>query len=127
MAEEEIIVDDKSTEDEEDAFKEPQSDKTEDEESRNKEEDESKPRRSEIAEKKHWRGKAQQASKKVQELTEELEKLKGAVKKPDDEKEAAAQEYIRNQARTVYKELQIEKAKEESKELATFEEQVEEI
>src|SRR3990167_5140107 len=127
MADDEIIVDEESTEDDEDAFKEPQKDKTEDEKSKNKDEEDGEPksRSSEIAQKKHWREKAKSASSKVEELSAELEKLRGAVKKPDDEKEAAAQEYIRNQARTVFKELQIEKAKEESKELEAFEEKVE--
>lgn len=130
MADDEIIVDDESTEEEEDAFAEPQKDKTEDEKSKNKEDDdddEPKSRRSEIAQKKHWREKAKSASSKVQELQAELDRLKSAVKKPDDEKEAAAQEYIRNQARKVFEELQLEKSKEEATELADFEEKVETI
>lgn len=110
--------------DEEAAFEEPLEEKTPEEEIT---EDEGKERRSEIAQKKHWRGKAQAASTKVEELTAELETLKSAVKKPDDEKEAAAQEYIRNQAKAVYKELQAEKAKEEAKELAAFEGKVQDV
>lgn len=112
--------------DEEAAFEEPQEDKTEGEEPENKEEDKGS-RRSEISQKKHWRDKAQKASSKVEELTAELDRLKSAVKKPDDDKEAAAQEYIRNQARKVFEELQTEKAKEDATQLADFESKVETI
>jgi len=101
--------------------------KAEDEpEEGSEEESKDKPsnRKSAIAQKKYWREKAKNASTKVQELEDELTKLKGAVKKPDDDKERAAQDYIRQQARETYKELQLEKAKEEAKELATFEDQV---
>ena len=41
----------------------------------------------------------------------ELRSLKEAVKKPDDEQERKAQEYIRGQAKAVYEELQNEKQK----------------
>ena len=87
----------------------------------------SKKKRSEIAQKKHWREKAQKSSSKVTQLETELAELKKAVKKPDDDKEAAAQDYIRNQARQVFEELQKEKAKDEAKQLAEFEEKVEAI
>lgn len=125
MEDEEIVEEegDETTEDDEES----QSDKTDEKKNEDGEDDKPKNRRSEIAQKKHWREKAKQSSAKVQTLEEELAKLRDAVKKPDDEKEAAAQEYIRNQAREVYKQLQLEKAKDEAKELAAFEDQVEEI
>ena len=91
------------------------------------EEPEVKNRKSAIAQKKYWREKSKVSDSKVQELSDELAKLKEAVKKPDDDKERAAQEYIRNQARETYKELQLEKAKEESKELASFQDKVQAI
>ena len=94
---------------------------------KNDEDDESKVRRSEIAQKKHWREKAQNASSKVAELTAELDRLKEAVKKPQDDKEAAAQDYIREQVRKTFSELQEEKAKQDATQLADFEDKIQTI
>ena len=122
---------DDQTKDDDSAFEEEsQEEKTSEEEIEDdseKKDEEPKNRRSEIAQKKHWREKAQKSSQRVSELETELETLKSAVKKPDDEKEAAAQEYIRKQARQVFDELQKEKAKDEAKELADFEGKVQDI
>lgn len=122
---------DETTQDDEAVFEEPEADKTEEPEegSENEESDEDgkKTRRSDIVQKKKWREKAQKASGRVQELETELATLKDAVKKPDDDKERAAQEYIRNQARETYKELQLEKAKEEAKDLEAFESKVQAV
>lgn len=112
-------------EEEEAAFVEPTEEKTPEEEI--KPEDKNKERRSEIAQKKHWRGKAQEASSKVEKLEEELRNLKEAVKKPDDDQERKAQDYIRSQAKAVYDELQKEKEKAEAQELEKFESKVETI
>lgn len=86
-----------------------------------------KSRRSVIAQKKHWREKAQKTSARVTELEAELAAAKEGVKKPTDEKEAAAQEYIRGQARKVFEELQKEREKAEAKEEAEFGEKVDAI
>lgn len=91
---------------------------------------EEKPRRSEIAQKIKWRERAivaEERASKVDKLEAELQELRGAVKKPSDDAEAKAQEYIRAQARRVYEELQAERQKEESTQLAKFETEVEEI
>ena len=103
--------------------------KTEEDKGEDKGEDskESRTRRSTIAQKKHWRDKFRKSSAKVTELESDLEKLRGAVKKPADDKEAAAQEYIRNQARNVYEELQKVREKEEAQQLASFEEEVDSV
>src|SRR3990167_578710 len=76
---------------------------------------------------KHWRNKAQKTSSKVETLEEELRSLKEAVKKPDDEQERKAQEYIRGQAKAVYEELQKEKQKQDSRDRAEFDDKVETI
>ena len=110
---------------EEAAFEEPTEEKTPAEEIKIKVTDDNKERRSEIAQKKHWREKAQTASTKVEELEAELRGLREAVKKPDDDQERKAQEYIRSQAKAVYDELQREKEKQESKQLEEFETKVE--
>lgn len=123
---------DEATEGEEDTqdeeSEESDGEQTSEEETKEDEEkDKGKSRRSVLAQKKHWREKAQQSQSKVKELETELETLKNAVKKPTDDKERAAQEYIRNQARAVYEELQKEREKEETKELAAFEEEVDSV
>lgn len=108
------------TEDQTPADKEPKEHKTKDE----------APRRSEIAQKIKWREramKAEEAATKVGNLEAELKELRGAVKKPTDDQEAKAQEYIRKQAREVYEELQSLKQKEESTKTAKFEREVESI
>ena len=64
-----------------------------------------KPDRSEIAQKIRYREKLQESNKRIDELQDELGKLKTAMKTPTDEAEKRAQDYIRNQAREVYQEL----------------------
>ena len=125
-------------------FEEGQEEKTEEEGSENQDKEEDgkeeeggddpegkeekgKSRRSEIAQKKHWREKAKLSSAKVKELEEELETLRSAVKKPTDEKEKAAQDYIREQARSVFTELRLEREKAEAKDLSNFEEELESV
>lgn len=120
--------------DEEAAFEEPTEEQTPENETEtpeNEEEDdkqdESKDRRAAIAQKKHWRNKALSESKRVKELETELTKLRGAVKKPTDDAEVRAQEYIRDQARRVFEELQDAKQKEESRQKEEFNEAVNDI
>ena len=84
-------------------------------------------RRSEIAQKIKYREKYQSTLSEKQELEAELSELRGAVKKPTDDAEAKAQEYIRKQAREVYEELQSLKQREESTKTAKFEAEVESI
>ena len=115
-------------------FEEPTEDQTpeEDEKTPEKKEDDKEPdtRRSEIAQKIKWRERAQKAEErasKVDKLEAELAELRGAVKKPTDEAEQKAQEYIRAQARKVYEELQEAKQKEESTKTAKFEAEVESL
>lgn len=84
-------------------------------------------RRSEIAQKIKYREKYQSALSEKQKLEAELKELREMVKKPSDDAEAKAQEYIRKQAREVFEELQSIKQKEESTRLAKFEEEVESI
>lgn len=113
-------------------FEEPTEDQTPEEESKEtpekKEDKEPDTRRSEIAQKIKWRERAQKAEErasKVDKLEAELAELRGAVKKPTDEAEQKAQEYIRAQARKVYEELQEARQKEESTKTAKFEAEVE--
>ena len=123
------MVEDTLIEEEEAAFEEPTEEKTP-EEKIEKTDEEPKDRRSAIAQKKYWRDKYQkeaEKSSKVETLEEELRSLKDAVKKPDDEAERKAQDYIRSQARAVYDELQKEKEKKEAQELQQFEGKVESI
>ena len=93
----------------------------------NEEEPKEGARRSEIAQKIKYREKYQTTLSKVDKLEAELSELRGAVKKPTDDAEAKAQEYIRKQAREVYEELQGLKQREESTRLAKFEAEVESI
>lgn len=125
---------DETIKDDEAAFEEPTEDQTPaDEKGQKPKEDKTEdeaPRRSEIAQKIKWREramKAEEAASKVERLEAELQELRGAVKKPTDDAEAKAQEYIRKQAREVYEELQNLKQKEESSKLAKFEAEVESI
>ena len=93
-------------------------------------EDKSKPRRSEIAQKIKWRERALRAEKdasRVQTLENELAELRGLVKKPEDDKERQAQDYIRKQARQAYEELMAEKKREEDSATEAFETEVEGI
>src|SRR3990167_8179011 len=107
-ADENTEEDDKTPEEEEDSKK-------------NEDGDKGKDRKSAIAQKKFWRGKAEAQGQKVATLEAELEKLRGLVKKPTDDQEAKAQEYIREQARSVFKELGLEKERSEAKESEAFE------
>ena len=113
-ADENTEEDDKTPEEEEDSKK-------------NEDGDKGKDRKSAIAQKKFWRGKAEERGQKVATLEAELEKLRGLVKKPTDEHEAKSQEYIREHARSVFKELALEKEKSEAKESDAFESQIEDI
>ena len=86
-----------------------------------------KPQRSEVIQKAKWRDralKAEGALGKVETLQAELEQLRSLVKKPENDQEAKAQEYIREQARNVFKELQETKQKEEAKTTREFEDKV---
>lgn len=116
MADEVIQDDDNAFPETEEVVEKEKTEGESKEESENQEdkEESAKPRRSEIAQKKHWRNKAEKANSKVTELEAELSKLRGMQKPPSDEAERKAQEYIRNEAKQVYLELQKEKAKEES-------------
>ena len=120
---------DEPIKDDEAAFEEPTDDQPPADEPKTKEEPtkEDAPRRSEIAQKIKWRDraiKAEEAATRVERLEAELKELRGAVKKPTDDQEAKAQEYIRKQAREVYEELQTAKQKEESSRTAKFESEV---
>mgnify|MGYP001564099811 CR=1 FL=1 len=85
-----------------------------------------KDRRSEVAQKIKWREKAKANGSEVQALKAALSKLKDLVKKPTDDQEAKAQEYIRAQARAVFEELQRAKDSEERQRTSAFESQVQE-
>lgn len=128
---EESVEGEEETQDEEseetDEEQTSEEEKTEGDKKEEKGDQKPKTRRSEIAQKKHWRNKAKEANSKVTELETELETLRAGVKKPTDEKEQAAQEYIRGKAREVFKELQIEQEKAKAKELASFEEEVDSV
>ncbi len=119
-------MDDESTEDTE-TTPEESPDKTEGEAEQEKPENDTKNRRSDIAQKIKWREKAQAADTKVQTLETELAELKALVKKPTDDQEAKAQEYIRAQAREVYQELQRAKDSEERQNTEKFKSQIEDL
>lgn len=135
MAEEKPMVEEEDTEEE------TSSDKTEENENEDEGEEESEDKtkektkeelkRSEIAQKIKYREKYKQASSKVTQLEAELTKLKGMDKdigkKPADDAEARAQEYIRSQAKAVYEDLLNARKTEEEKVTRQFEEKVEEI
>lgn len=89
----------------------------------NQDDDEAKDKKSAIAQKKYWREKAKTAeakASKVEKLETELAELRNAVKKPEDDKEAAAQKYIREQAKSVYQELLKEREKQDAEEQKEF-------
>ena len=92
-----------------------------------KPEDDKKNRRSEIAQKIKYREKLGKANERVSTLEKELQDLKGLVKKPTDDQEAKAQEYIRSQARAVYEELQAAKERESKQKEEQFADAVEEV
>lgn len=76
-----------------------------------------KPTRSDIIQKRKFRERAERAEKSVEELKTELASLKDLIKKPTNEDERKAQEYIRSQARQVFEELQkTQKSEEEADE-----------
>lgn len=110
--------------DDEDVIEE---DKTPEEDKPEENESEEKPKRSDIAQKIKYREKYQEASSKVSKLETELAELKGMVKKPADDAEARAQEYIRSQAKAVYEELLNARKSEEEKVTRQFEEKVEAV
>lgn len=120
---------DEPIKDDEAAFKEPEEDQTPEEPGKEpeKKEDTEEIRRSEIAQKIKYREKYQTTLSEKQKLEAELAELRGAVKKPTDDQEAKAQEYIRKQAREVYEELQSIKQKEEKAQLDKFETEIETI
>ena len=124
---------DEAIQDDEAAFEEPTDDKTVEEEAPKEDEsgEEKKPeegaRRSEIAQKIKYREKYNSERSKRETLETELVRLRDAVKKPTDDQEAKAQEYIREQARKVYEELQNSKQKEEEKRTEAFESEIEEL
>ena len=110
---------------------EPATDKTSEDTPTNEPEEEGdekkKTRRSEIAQKIKYREKLQKSNERVTTLEKELQDLKSLVKKPSDDQEAKAQEYIRSQARQVFEELQKARDAEKKKDDADFAEAVEEV
>ena len=124
--EETIIADDEDVIEEDKTSEEDKPEENEDEDK-----DKDKPDRSDIAQKIKYREKYQKASSKVSELEAELSKLKGMDKdigkKPADDAEARAQQYIREQAKEVFEQLQSARKSDEEKVTRQFEEKVEEI
>lgn len=102
-------------------------DKTSEEDKKPEANEEEKPKRSDIAQKIKYREKYQEASTRVSKLETELAELKGMVKKPADDAEARAQEYIRSQAKAVYEELLNARKSEEEKVTRQFEDKVEAV
>ena len=124
------MADDTTIEDQDLDEEIPEEEKTPESEDNQDEKPETKDRRSAIAQKKHWRERALKAEEKastVEKLQNDLSELRSLVKKPTDEQEAKAQEYIRAQARSVFEELQKAKDGAEKKELDDFEKEVEEV
>lgn len=115
---ESIVTDDE-------AINEELPDKTEDEPI--KDESKNGDRRSEIAQKIKWREKAKANETKVQTLETELTQLRDLVKKPTDDQEAKAQEYIRAQARAVFEELQRAKESSESEKTSKFKSEIDDL
>lgn len=91
------------------------------------EKDSKKPERSDIAQKIKYREKYQAESRRTRELEAELAKLKDLVKKPADDAEARAQEYIRKQAREVYEELQTAREADKQKQIDAFREKLDDV
>ncbi|MEB3215556.1 MAG: hypothetical protein VKN72_04735 [Nostocales cyanobacterium 94392] len=95
----------------------PEEDKTSDEDEKKNEEEaankEVKKPSSKDYQKIHWRNRARDSEKAVEELKAELEKLKASMHTPTNEQEKRAQDYIREQARSVFQELQTAKKKAE--------------
>jgi hypothetical protein len=100
----------------------------EDKPSKNEEKPESEDSdKSDIIQKIKYREKYQGERSKVAKLEAELSELRSMVKKPSDDAEAKAQEYIRNQAKAVYEELLKEKELQEKKTTQDFEDKIETI
>lgn len=119
--------------DEEDEEEEPsEEDKTPDKKNEGDKSDaEDKKSSSAIAQKKRYREKyinlKREKDSTISELKAELAELKSMVKKPTDEAEAKAQDYIRGQARAVFDELQKAQKSSEQKIKAEFSDKVDEI
>lgn len=99
-------------------------DKTSEDKNEDELDEEEKPSKAEIAQKIKYREKYQAEASKVQQLEKELADLKSMVKKPSDDAEAKAQNYIREQAKAVYEELLTERKKEEERTVNEFKEKV---
>lgn len=124
MEDEKEVVEEEETSDDESVTSE--EDKTS--EKKNEEGDETKkPKRSDIAQKIKFREKLKQSQTEVEGLKAELADLRGMVKKPSDDAEAKAQEYIRTQARTVFEELKKAELREKEKTTAEFEDKVDAV
>jgi len=102
-------------------------DENEENEEDEADEDKDKPIKSDIAQKIKYREKLKAESEKVRKLEADLADIKGMVKKPTDDAEARAQDYIRSQAKAVFDELQSVKKTEEDKITQQFEENIVEI
>lgn len=117
---EEVEGEEEETEEEEE-----ESEEEEEEEEDQTSEKKEKPTRSDIAQKIKWRDRAQKEAEKVEKLQKELETLSSQVKKPTTDEESRAQEYIRTQAQTVFKELMAARAKEEETKSKHLEDEIE--
>lgn len=84
-------------------------------------------KRSDIIQKIKYREKFDKSRQKVKELEKQLSELREMVKKPSDDAEAKAQEYIRGQARAVFEDLQKAKKDEEEENARELQEQVDSI
>ena len=86
--------------------------------------------KAEIAQKIKWRGKAKSLETEVTRLIGELKKSQNRVQDEGgniDEKERAAQQYIKDQAKKVYQELRDLEKQEEERTVRDFEDKVEEV
>lgn len=86
--------------------------------------------KAEIAQKIKWRGKAMKLESEVAELTKQLEQSKQRVQDNGgnpDEKEKAAQQYIRDQAKAAYAEVRLLEKQEEARTVREFETKVENV
>lgn len=82
--------------------------------------------KSEIAQKRHWREKYDKAQERISEL--ESEKQKSQPKQESgDEREQAAQRYIREQARKAYEDIIAEKELKEQKVIEAFNAKIESL
>ena len=86
--------------------------------------------KSEIAQKIKWREKARNLESDVKRLSEELERSKERVQEKGgaiDDKEKAAQQYIRDQAKKAYEEMRSLEKEEEARTLREFESKIESV